>query len=141
MFLKLRKRRLSKQIKRFNSQITYYQKKIQFMDAKELYKSRKKITTSKLVLGVLLASFFCIQIFTAWATIKAIELATITGIMDWTPLVTLIGSIAGSVVSLLGYYAKSAKENTTGGIVYDSAMMQYNAYYYNNNIEDGVSVG
>ena len=139
MFFRFKRKRLSKQIKKFNSQISYYKKKKQFQDTKELYKNKKKISTSKLVLGVLLTSFFCIQIFTGWATVQAIQLAHLTGVMDWTPLVTLISSIAGSVVTLLGYYAKATKENTAGGIIYDSAMMQYNAYYYNN--DDGLSVG
>lgn len=138
MFLNLRKKRLSKQIKKFNSEIVLLKKRKQFEELKEQYTKKKKISTSKLVLAVLLTSFFAIQLFTAWATIQALSLAQITGIMDWTPLVALITSIAGSVVSLLGYYAKSTKENTNGGIVYESAMLQQqNMYYY----DSGESVG
>ena len=130
MFLKLRRKLLSSKTKRLNSYIGYYKKKKQYEELKEEYKSKKKIPTSKLVLAVLLTSFFAIQIFTGWATIQAMELAKITGVMDWTPLVTLISSMVGSVISVLGYYAKSTKENTTGGIIYETAMIEYQTNDY-----------
>ena len=140
--IKAKKAKLNKQIKKFVNQIDYLQKKAQFQEIKQSYKAKKKrISTSKLALGILLANFFIIEIFTGIMTIKAIQIATFTGMMDWTPLVTLIGAIAGSTVSLLGYYAKSAKENTKNGIVYQTTLMQKTqeeTYYYNN---DGISVG
>ena len=40
--------------------------------------------------------------------------------IDFSPLVTLIGSVIGEVIGFAIYSLKSAKENSEGGIVYDS---------------------
>jgi len=89
----------------------------------ELVKStHNKLSMSKKALIYLFISCTFIEIFTAWVTIKSISLAFAMGIMpDFTPLVTLIGTVVGEVIALGAYYAKSAKENTTGGITYESA--------------------
>ena len=89
----------------------------------ELVKStHNKLSMSKKALIYLFISCTFIEIFTAWVTIKSISLAFTMGIMpDFTPLVTLIGTVVGEVIALGAYYAKSAKENTTGGITYESA--------------------
>ena len=80
------------------------------------------LSMSKKALIFLLISCSCIEIFTIWVTIRSISLAFAIGIMpDFTPLVTLIGTVVGEVVALAAYYAKSAKENTSGGITYESA--------------------
>ncbi len=80
------------------------------------------LSMSKKALIFLLISCSCIEIFTIWVTIRSISLAFAMGIMpDFTPLVTLIGTVVGEVVALAAYYAKSAKENTSGGITYESA--------------------
>ena len=42
---------------------------------------------------------------------------------DFTPLVTLIGAVVSEVIGFAIYAIKSAKENTSGGIVYETAMM------------------
>lgn len=51
-----------------------------------------------------------------------LNIAQITGVMDFTPLVALITAVAGEVAVILGYFAKSGKENSSGGLVYDLAM-------------------
>ena len=82
----------------------------------------KQLPTSKKALIFLLVNCSLIEIFTLWVTIKSINLATIMGIIpDFTPLITLIGAIVGEVIGLVAYYAKSAKENSIGGIVYERA--------------------
>ena len=43
---------------------------------------------------------------------------------DFTPLVALIGAVVSEVVGYAVYALKSAKENTVGGITYESAMRQ-----------------
>ena len=45
-----------------------------------------------------------------------------TGLIDFTPLVTLIGTIVSEVFGYAIYALKSTKENTVGGIVYDMAI-------------------
>ena len=55
--------------------------------------------------------------------IKMLSLAFVAGTMiDFTPLVALIGAVVGEVFSYAIYSLKSAKENTAGGIIYDTAM-------------------
>ena len=41
---------------------------------------------------------------------------------DFTPLVTLIGAVISEVIGYAVYSLKAMKENTSGGIVYDSAL-------------------
>ena len=75
-----------------------------------------------ILLGTMPTMVSLIEIFTVWVTIKSINLATFLGFMpDFSPLVTLIGSIVSEVIGLAAYYVKSTKENTIGGIVYESA--------------------
>lgn len=89
----------------------------------ELVKSTpNKLSMSKKALIYLFISCSFIEIFTIWVTIQSISLAFAMGIMpDFTPLITLIGTVVGEVIALGAYYAKSAKENTVGGITYESA--------------------
>ena len=68
-----------------------------------------------------------IELFTGWATIQSIQLTIQTGLApDFTPLVTLIGAVVGEVTGFAVYAAKSTKENTAGGIVYDCALNNNN---------------
>ena len=84
--------------------------------------STNKLSMSKKALIFLFISCSCIEIFTIWVTIKSISLAFAMGIMpDFTPLVSLIGTVVGEVIALAAYYIKSTKENTSGGITYESA--------------------
>jgi hypothetical protein len=45
---------------------------------------------------------------------------------DFSPLVTLIGAVVGEVISFAVYAVKSTKENSVGGILYDSVMNNNN---------------
>ena len=55
--------------------------------------------------------------------VKMLSLAFVAGTMiDFTPLVALIGAIVGEVFGYAIYSLKSTKENTIGGIVYDSVI-------------------
>jgi hypothetical protein len=44
---------------------------------------------------------------------------------DFTPLITLLGSVIGETLSFGIYCAKSKAENTKGGIVYETALREY----------------
>ncbi len=86
-------------------------------------KDKSKLTTTKLLILFLFINCTIIELFTGWATIQSIQLALQTGLApDFTPLVTLIGAVVGEVVGFAVYAVKSTKENTVGGIVYDSAL-------------------
>lgn len=89
---------------------------------KETY--RPKISTSKLLIIFLFINCTIIEIFTGYVTLKSLDIATMTFMMpDFTPLVTLIGAVVSEVIGFAIYAIKSAKENTSGGIVYETAMM------------------
>lgn len=101
----------------------------------ELTKSAvNSLTMSKKALIFLFISCTFIEIFTAWVTVQSLRLALIMGIMpDFTPLVTLIGTVVGEVIALAAYYAKATKENTKGGITYESAAANNFNFYYDEN--------
>lgn len=93
-----------------------------------------KLSMSKKALIFLFISCTFIEIFTAWVTIQSFSLAFAIGIMpDFTPLVTLIGTVVGEVIALAAYYAKSTKENTTGGITFESAAARDFKYEWDEN--------
>lgn len=83
----------------------------------------KKISCTKLIILFLFINCTFIEIFTGWVTIQNILLARDFGIaLDFTPLVTLVGAIVSEVLGFAVYALKAAKENTKGGIVYESAL-------------------
>lgn len=85
---------------------------------------RPKISTSKLLIIFLFINCTIIEIFTGYVTLKSLDIATMTFMMpDFTPLVTLIGAVVSEVIGFAIYAIKSAKENTSGGIVYETVMM------------------
>lgn len=88
----------------------------------EVKKRKQKLATSKLLILFLFINCSIIEIFTGWATVRMLNIAANTGLIDFTPLVTLIGAIVSEVFGYAIYALKSAKENTVGGIVYDMAM-------------------
>lgn len=96
-------------------------------EKKSLLHKNKKITTTKFLIGFLFVNCTLIEIFTAWVIIKSIDLSTYTGISpDFTPLTALIGAVVSEVMGFAIYAAKSAKENSFGGIVYDKALADFN---------------
>lgn len=70
-------------------------------------------STSKIVLIV--ASLLCVEIlvFCQWMIVK-------TG--DTNSLYAMVGVIASLASIVLGYFVKSTKQNTVGGITYETAM-------------------
>ena len=84
-----------------------------------------KISTSKLLILFLFINCTIIELFTAFVTLKSLDLTTLTmANPDFTPLVALIGAVVSEVVGYAVYALKSAKENTAGGIIYETAMRQ-----------------
>lgn len=86
-------------------------------------KKNKKIPTSKKLILFLFFNCTLIELFTAWVTIKSLFLAeTLLITPDFTPLVSLIGAVMSEVIGYAVYAVKSAKENSQGGIVFESAV-------------------
>ena len=98
-------------IKRKNQEKRRKQK---LKEEKNKYKQKKKLpSTSKLIL--IGAVLLCLEIiifceYLMWKT------------SDLTAMYVLIGIAASLASIVLGYYIKSKAENTTGGLVYESAM-------------------
>ena len=108
-------------------------------DRAEFKKKKCKISTSKLLIIFLFINCTLIEIFTGWAMVKMLSLAFIAGTMiDFTPLVALIGAVVGEVFGYAIYSLKSTKENTVGGIVYDSVINNSNDKEPSPSQENGV---
>jgi hypothetical protein len=61
-------------------------------------------------------------IFTGWVTLQEITLSYAIGMApSFMPLITMIGAILGATIDVAAYFAKSAKENSQGGIVFEAA--------------------
>lgn len=91
---------------------------------------RKTLTTTKFLMLFLFISCSAIEIFTMYAIIKGMNMGL--GI-DFTPLTMLITSVVAEVIGFSVYSLKSMKENTKGGIVYQTAIL--------NNTNDQESAG
>ena len=88
-------------------------------EQQELYKIRhqndapKKITTTKLIILYLFIVLNVILIF---------SMITMVYFADLSSLSVLITDIAAQVLLTLGYFIKATRENTVGGIVYETTM-------------------
>lgn len=92
---------------------------------------------SKIFASFLFINFTILEIFIGWVTIKTFSLALSIGVMpDFTPLVTLISAVIGQTFSYGIYAFKSKAENTKDGIIFESAMAEYQQN--TNNDEEGV---
>ena len=81
---------------------------------------RKKITTTKFLMYFLFLSCTMVEVFTLYITLHTINL----GLMpDYGPLQMLITAVVSEVIGFAIYALKSTKENTKGGIVYQTAIM------------------
>lgn len=79
-------------------------------------KGKKKIAFSKII-------FAGVSIMTISVVIFSCRMIYITG--DLSPLAYLIPSVFAELATATGfYYKKAERENTKGGIVYDSAMAE-----------------
>lgn len=79
-------------------------------------KGKKKIAFSKII-------FVGVSIMTISVVIFSCRMIYLTG--DLSPLAYLIPSIFAELATATGfYYKKAEKENTKGGIIYDSAMAE-----------------
>lgn len=87
-------------------------------------KGKKRITTSKLVLWTMV--IFCGAV-AVWFMYESHR------ICDLSQAYALLGIVASLVPVVWKYYSKSEAENTSGGIVYDSAMRD--------NEDDDIGVG
>ena len=76
-------------------------------------KKKEKLSFSKIAFIFMVTNCVIIELY---------ALFTMFYFQDLSSLPALIAAIVGECITLCGYYVKSGKENTIGGIVYESAM-------------------
>lgn len=116
---------LLRQEKRWEKEKSILSRKKKIRDEKiEFHRSYlPKISMSKILMILLFLDCTAIELFTGYITLRSFELSMYTGNSpDLTPLVTLIGAVISEVIGYAVYSLKSAKENTKGGIVFESTM-------------------
>lgn len=98
-------------IKRRN-EVTEYKRRLHEERTKYWPKFRLP-STSKIVLIV--AALLCVEIlfFCQWMIVR-------TG--DTNALYAMVGVITALATVVIGYFVKSTKENTTGGLIYEATM-------------------
>ena len=77
---------------------------------------------TKKLMVFLFVSCSAIEVFTMYAILKSMNMGF--GV-DFTPLTTLITSVVAEVIGFSVYSLKSMKENTQGGIVYETALFSH----------------
>ena len=126
MNLKQRKDKITKQLENWAIQKEIL---IQEQDLKEQKKKiknrgkeqRKKLSMSKRLTLFLFINCTIIQLFTLYITYKSFE----TGMGDLSALHILITAVVAEVIAFAIYSLKSLKQNTAGGIVYETALLDY----------------
>ncbi len=93
-------------------------RKLKAERAKGQPRKSKKISNSKLVLWAMVALVFCIAI---WFMYESHRLC------DLSQAYALLGIVASLAPVIFGYYSKSKAENTSGGIIYETAMKEQNS--------------
>lgn len=76
-------------------------------------RQKEKLPTGKKALKFMIINCSIIELYSLFAMYM---------LQDLSPLTTLIAAVVGECVSIISYNIKSSKENTSGGIVYESAM-------------------
>ena len=83
----------------------------------------KRFPTAKVLMTILFMNCTVVEVFTMWATVQSFKLAYATQLApDLTPLNTLVGTVVAEVIGFAVYCLKSMRENTKGGIIYESAV-------------------
>ena len=94
---------------------------------------KRKLTTTKRLTFFLFINCTLIQIFTLYVLLKQLNMGMD---VDLTPLQMLITTIVGEVIVFAIYSIKSLKENTKGGIIYQTTLNEQNSLLnYNNDQE------
>ena len=128
--LNMRKKLLNKKIQKWQQEKELLIAKQQMrQQKKEIEENKTKTTTSKLLTFFLFGSCTIIQIFTLYIIIKGMNMGY--G-MSTGPLEMLISSLFTEVAGFAVYSLKAAKQNTKGGIVYQTAMNNLKSMPYSN---------
>ena len=121
-----RKRRLDAKVTRWEirkNELTILQNIKQERATITCKEEKSKLAFGKWLMIFLFINFTLLELFTCAITVYSFSLAFAIGMMpDFTPLITLLGSVIGETLSFGIYCAKSKAENTKGGIVYETTL-------------------
>lgn len=121
-----RKRRLDAKVTRWEirkKELTVLQNIKQERATITCKEEKSKLAFGKWLMIFLFINFTLLELFTCAITVYSFSLAFTIGMMpDFTPLITLLGSVIGETLSFGIYCAKSKAENTKGGIVYETTL-------------------
>lgn len=127
----LSEKEFNAKMKRIKAENLTKKRKAQLKEERKKGKPQKKVfSTSKIVLiGMIL---ICVEIvlFCEYAMLK---------LMDTSSMYVLIGIPVALAPIIWGYYSKSKAENTSGGIVYETAMAQLDIENSQTNSEESYS--
>lgn len=90
---------------------------------------KEKLSFSKMAFIFMMANCTIVEVY---------ALIVMAVYSDLSALTTLIVAVVGECISLLAYMIKSTHENTSGGIVYESAMEKLRNELGTNNTDDAV---
>lgn len=79
----------------------------------------KKISFSKIAVIFICLNALAIEIYSMWIMYVFHDISHLSS------LISILGSLIAQSVSLLGYFNKSSKENTQGGIVYQNMVNEF----------------
>lgn len=100
-------------------------KEEQQLKRKKLEIKFKKPNTSKFLISFLFINCTIIEIFSCFILYVAVKSYAASGsVIDFSPLTALIGAVVTEVIGYAIYTIKATKENTKGGITYETAMRQ-----------------
>lgn len=86
------------------------------MRKRKVYKRhRKRITTSKLAMWFILINCVAIELY---------SMAAMWHFGDLSALYALLGAVVGQSLTYISYNNKSCRENSRGGITYETAMSE-----------------
>ena len=126
----LSEKEFNAQMKRIRAENLTKKRKAELKEERKKGKPKKTFSMSKIVLlGIIL---LCVEIviFCEYAMLK---------LMDTSSMYVLIGIPVALAPIIWGYYSKSKAENTSGGIVYETAMAQLDIENSQNNSEESNS--
>ncbi len=129
----IRKKLLNKKIKKWQQEKELLIAEQQMKKERKEIRSRTKTTTSKLLTFFLFGSCTTIEIFTLVIIVKGMNMGY--G-MTTGPLEMLISSLFTEVAGFAVYSLKAAKENTKGGIIYETAMNNWEPMPEENNNQE-----
>lgn len=100
-------------------------RKIELRNAKKKYNRKGSISTTKLI---------AVYLFVLLNMVLGFAMYMMYRLSDLTYLGVLITDIVAQVITYLIYVVKSTKENTSGGIKYETAIrsLEMNTFSYNN---------